>query len=100
MQHGASDFPEGIEIPEVHKKWYAKVEKICKQVPFIADWVAYKGEIVFAELDLEKSLACGRPIIGIGYCATAVIVNQRIDSYHNFSPHFQPCKLSDEWKTT
>jgi len=33
-------------------------------------WVKYKGEIKFAMVNVEKSVACHRPIIDIAYCAT------------------------------
>lgn len=84
-----------FHIPTEDQAWFARADRILKMVPFLNDWVAYKGEIVFAEVDLHKSLACGRPIVGIGYCATRVLVNRRIDSCHNYSPDtFKPCHLS------
>jgi hypothetical protein len=81
------------------KAWQEKALRITAAVPFVCDWVEYKGRIVFAEIDFEKSVAAGRPIIGIGYCATAVIVNRRIDSTHNYSPEtFKRCRHSEKWK--
>lgn len=67
-------------------EYEAKAMALMEKCPITLDWVEYKGETYFAEFDVEKSLKAGRPIIGIGYCATQVIVNRRIDSWHNYSP--------------
>lgn len=77
-----------------------RIMRIIAPVPFVTDWVEYRGEIVFAEVNTEKSGRCGRPIIEIGYCATRVLVNHIIDSSHNYSPEtFKWCRLSSEsWK--
>lgn len=94
-------------IPPIGEPWTPReqaeserIMRIITPVPFVADWVEYKGEIVFAQVDTEKSGRCGRPIIEIGYCATRVLVNQIIDSAHNYSPDtFKWCRLSSKsWK--
>ncbi len=92
--------PVGNQWTQEEKDYFEKVSKICKVVPFSADWVKYKGDIVFAQIDYEKSARCGRPIIEIGYCATQVIVNHAIDASHNYSPDtFKWCHLSSSsWK--
>ena len=82
---------------------HAKIERtlaILASVPFTADWVEYKGEIVFAQIDPVKSSRCGRPIVEVGYCATQVLVNQIIHGAHNYDPQkFRWCPLSCEsWK--
>jgi hypothetical protein len=90
--------PLGEPWTPEEKAYFEKVRRICAKVPFSADWVEYKGEIVFAQIDYEKSAKCGRPIIEIGYCATQVIVNNRIDATHNYCPEtFKWCHLSS-WK--
>ena len=92
--------PIGEPWTPQEKAEFERIAKIIAPVPFVTDWVEYKGKIVFAQIDTEKSGRCGRPIIEIGYCATKVLVNQIIDSSHNYSPEtFKWCRLSSKsWK--
>lgn len=90
------------EVNEIAKKcrenetWLRRAEEICKPVPFCVDWVSYKGEVQFAMINFEESVRLGKPMIDLGYCATALLINHQVDETVEYSPlTFKPCKLSD-----
>lgn len=62
-----------------------------RQVPFVAEWVTYKGGVVyFAMVNFEKSFKAHRPIIDLCYCATAGLVNGRVLKTVNYrKEHFE-----------
>ena len=97
IEYGTDD--ESLLLPRNAEEavWFEKADRIQAQVPFCVDWVEYKGEVVFAAVDYEKSVACGRPIIEVSYCATQWL-NRNIMGCHNYSPEtFKKCKISS-WK--
>lgn len=47
--------------------------------PVAAHWVEYKGEVKFAMLNYERSLKAHRPMIDLGYCATELLINNRVE---------------------
>jgi hypothetical protein len=50
-----------------------------QKVPFTAEWVTYKGGVVyFAMLNFEKSMKAHRPIVDLCHCATAGLINGRV----------------------
>lgn len=71
-----------------------KLPPYLDNLPFWFDWVMYKGEHCVAQVNLEKSLACHRPIIDIHYCMTKAF-NGIVEKTVNYVPeHFKPSKLS------
>lgn len=84
--------PDSLLVPRSAEEaaWLAKADAIQAKVPFCADWVEYKGKVVFAAVDYNRSVACGRPIIEVSYCATQWL-NRIIVGRHNYSPDtFKP----------
>jgi len=69
-----------------------KTEDLTKDIPqFILDcpvvmhWVRYRGKTKFAMLNFEQSILKGKPMIDLCYCATAGMVNNRVEktvTYH------------------
>lgn len=47
--------------------------------PVSAHWVWYRGQMKFAMLNYEESIKKGRPMIDICYCATAGMINGRVE---------------------
>ncbi len=64
--------------------------------PFVFDWVEYKGDTMFAEVDYIKSEKCNRPIINLFYCATRALNNMVIKSVNYNPDHFKKSRLSGE----
>lgn len=73
------------------------VDKKIEALPFIFDWVEYKGEVCFASPDVQKSSNCNRVVIDIFYCATRAL-NHCVLYTVNWNPeHFKPSRHS-AWK--
>ncbi len=68
---------DGVEIPDFLKD---------ERIPFMK-WVKYKGELCVADIDIEKSMKCHRPIINIHYCMTEAL-NGIIEQTVNFKPEY------------
>jgi hypothetical protein len=47
--------------------------------PISCNWVKYKGEIKFAMLNYERSIAANQPMIDLCYCATTGLINGRVE---------------------
>lgn len=58
-------------------------------------WVKYKDEDCVACVNVEKSLACNRPIIDISYCMTKAHNGNIMFSVNFIEDHFKPSKLND-----
>lgn len=48
------------------------IDPMFQDLPYwlFMNWVEYKGETYFVMVDVNKSLACHRPIVNLSYCAT------------------------------
>ena len=58
------------------------------------NWVEYKGETYFAMIDVNKSLACHRPIVDLSYCATSGINGIVLRSVNYKKEHFKKSNLA------
>lgn len=73
----------------------AQLEAKVMQLPFICDWVKYKGEVYFAGVNWERSLSANRVMIDLSFCATAYLAGddgpivEKTVTYHplKFSKH-------------
>lgn len=61
-------------------------EELLKDIPkFIANcpitmhWVKYNGQVKFAMLNFEESEKRGKAMIDLCYCATAGLINGRVE---------------------
>jgi hypothetical protein len=52
-------------------KWFQKM-------PFVNDWVEYKGEVFFAMINFERTKLSKKPMIDLCYCATTGLINNRV----------------------
>lgn len=73
-----------------------EIPKILKPLPvwMFGEWVEYKGETYFAMVDVQKSLACHRPIVDLSYCATRAMNNVVLRSVNYKAEHFKKSKLA------
>lgn len=74
------------------------IEKSIIRLPFIDDWVEYRGKTQFAMVNYDESIRVGRPMIDICYCATRGfngIVEKTVQWDKN---KFKPSRLSNHWK--
>ena len=49
------------------------VDKMFSRLPFVFDWVTYKGEIFVAQMNYERSLAARKPMFDLSYCLTKAL---------------------------
>ena len=48
-------------------------KKSFMKLPFCADWIDYKGEVVFGVINYEATLKAKKPMIDICFCATMAL---------------------------
>lgn len=53
-------------------------------VPFVQEWIEYKGEVYFASLNIEQSVKSKRLMYDLHYCITKMLNNVVIKTvaYH------------------
>ncbi len=49
------------------------------ECPVAAQWVRYRGKLKFAMLNYEASIERGHAMIDLCYCATAGLINNRVE---------------------
>lgn len=54
--------------------------------PIAAHWVWYRGKVKFAMLNYEQSIEKGKAMIDLCYCATAGMINGRVEKTVPYSP--------------
>jgi len=59
------------------------------------NWAEYKGQTYFVNVDVQKSLACHRPIIDLSYCATESMNGLVLRSVNYKPRHFKKSKLAE-----
>ncbi len=52
-------------------------DKMLMKLPIVFDWVNFKGETVFAQINYQATQKSGKPMMDISYCATRAL-NQTI----------------------
>jgi hypothetical protein len=71
------------------------IDKMIENLPFILDWVQFKGEDVVAQINVEASLKAKKPMFDISYCMTKAL-NQVIDYTVQYDKNkFKPSKLGN-----
>lgn len=56
-----------------------KIPRFIIDCPIAAHWVDYRGKRKFAMLNYEESIKRGKAMIDLCYCATAGMINNRIE---------------------
>lgn len=65
------------EFDKIFKE--AQLPNFILQSPITAEWVDYQGKRKFAMLNFDKSIEKGRLMIDLCYCATAGLINGRVE---------------------
>lgn len=74
--------------------------KMTEKLPFVFDWVEYKGEIVFASFNYEASVKARKPMMDISYCATRALNHMVLFTTQWDKTKFKPSSLGNEWNKT
>ncbi len=74
------------------------IDKMLFKLPFILDWVNFKGENVVAQINIEASIKAKKPMFDISYCMTKAL-NQVINYTVQYDKNkFKPSHLgSYKW---
>lgn len=67
----------------------ARVPKYILDCPIMAHWVFYNGKTKFAMLNYEESINRGKAMIDLCYCATAGLINGRVEKTVPYSKRFK-----------
>ena len=62
------------------------IPKFILDCPITADWVDYNGKRKFAMLNFEQSIERGKAMIDLCYCATAGLINGRVERTVTYQP--------------
>lgn len=73
------------------------VEKMLLRLPIVFDWCAFKGEVVFAGINYERSVKARRPMVDIFYCATEALNDNVLKTVQWDKNKFGPCELTVTW---
>ena len=72
-------------------------EKMLMRLPIVFDWVSFKDEVVFAQINYEATQKAGKPMMDISYCATRAL-NQNIMFTTQWDKNkFKPCHLGKQF---
>lgn len=71
--------------------------KMLIRLPFSFDWVEYKGETVFAQINYEATHKAKKPMIDISYCATQACNQNILFTCQYDKNKFKPSRLGMEW---
>lgn len=66
-------------MSEIFDQALAIVPRFILESPISADWVDYNGKRKFAMLNVEESLKRNKLMIDLCYCATAGLINHRVE---------------------
>lgn len=71
------------------------LDAMINRLPFVFDWVTYKGIDVVAQINLEATRKAKKPMFDLSYCMTKAF-NQVIDNTVQFDKSkFKKSSLSD-----
>lgn len=68
-------------------------EKLMK-LPIVFDWVEYKGETLFMNVNYQESERVGRPMVDLYYCATRALNDCNPKLVQWDKKKFKPSKLA------
>lgn len=71
------------------QKALALEPKYIQECPVVAHWVLYNGKTKFAMLNYEESVNRGKAMIDLCYCATAGLINGRVEKTVPYSNRFK-----------
>jgi hypothetical protein len=66
-------------MSDIFDEALASVPKFIMNCPISYHWVDYNGKRKFAMLNFEESLNRGKAMIDLCYCATAGMINHRVE---------------------
>lgn len=74
------------------------IKAMYLRMPFVFDWVNFKGETVFGSLNYAESERVGRPMIDIFPCATRALNHAELIKTVQFDKNkFKPSHLTKSW---
>lgn len=74
-----------------------KIQRMVDKLPFVFDWVKYKGETMFAGFNYEATEKAGKPMFDLFYCATRALNHVVLDTVQWDKNKFKRSGLSQEW---
>lgn len=78
------------EIPE-------NMKRMISSLPIILDWCEFKGEVVVAQLNYQRSERAKRPMMDISYCMTKALNQVILQTVQFDKSKFKSCRLTSHW---
>jgi len=72
-------------------------EKLMK-LPFVIDWVEYKGETVVAQINYQATEKARKPMMDISYCMTRALNQEIMFTCQWDKNKFKPSHLGMTWE--
>lgn len=82
---------------EFERELPPEISRMVEKLPFVFDWVDYKGETLFAGFNYAASEKAGKPMFDMFYCATRALNHCVLFTTQFDKNKFKPSKLSYEW---
>jgi hypothetical protein len=74
-----------------------KIRRMTDKLPIILEWCEFKGEIVVAQFNYERSVSARKPMFDISYCMTRALNQVILKTVQWDKNKFKPCHLTDYW---
>lgn len=71
------------------------LDKIIDRLPFVFDWVNFKGEDVVAQINIEATIKAKKPMLDISHCMTKAFNQIIIKTVQFDKSKFKKSSLSD-----
>lgn len=78
-----------------------RLDKMIDKLPFVFDWVVFKGVDVVAQINFEATKKANKPMLDISYCMTKAYNGIILKTVQYDKNKFKKSKLSDskiKWK--
>ena len=73
------------------------IKRMTDKLPIILDWCEYKGEVVVAQFNYERSEKAKKPMMDISYCMTRALNQVVLETVQYDKRKFRPCHLTSHW---
>lgn len=69
------------------------INKMLMRLPFVCDWVEYKGETVVGQINFEATIKARKPMIDVSYCMTEALNQNILFTCQYDKNKFKPSRL-------
>lgn len=76
------------------------VLRMTERLPIVLDWCEYKGEVVVAQFNYDRTIRARKPMFDLSYCMTKALNQVILQTVQWDKNKFKPCSLTHSWGNT